>query len=576
MLTVEGKNVIPESPLMEYPTPQFARDSYLSLNGVWDFSIDGQAESHSYYDRKIVVPFAVESPLSRVGVRIKKGDVLHYRKTFRIPSAFGKGRVLLHFEAVDQICDVYLNGSKIAHHEGGYQPFTVDLIELVRGENVLCVDVTDDTDSPIFPRGKQRNKRGGIWYTPTSGIWGSVWLESVPNEVIQRLEITPQFDDKNVQIRAIFEGKIKKSLISVSYLGREVGKAEFDESGCATISLEDAFFPWSPESPRLYDLEVQINEDKVRSYFAMRKFGVVEWNGFKAFGLNNKPYFLNGLLDQGYWPDGGLTPPSDKAMADDILAAKSLGYNTLRKHIKIEPMRWYYHCDRLGMIVIQDMVNGGSPYKFRYIALRPLFGFAVSDEAPYQKLGRSSSRGRELFLEETKATVQRLYNCPCIAIWTLFNEGWGQFDAAKNTELLASLDHTRLIDSTSGWFDKGAGDFSSHHVYFKKVKLHNDGSRVLSLSEFGGYSLFVEMHTYSSKAFGYKKTKSEADLLKKLKSLYLEQVEPLIAKEGLSVAILTQLTDVEDEINGLLTYDRKKVKVSVMEMEKINAEMKFK
>lgn len=576
MITLEGKKMDPSRPLQDYPTPQFRRDSFFCLNGPWEFGISDSMSDHNLYSETIIVPFAMEAPLSGIGRPLEKGRFMHYRKTFDKPEGFNKGRILLHFEAVDQVCDVYLNDVKIAHHEGGYQPFVVDLLEIKNYGNVLCVDVMDDVDSPDFPRGKQKRKRGGIWYTPTSGIYGTVWMESVPKDVIQKIKITPNFDDKTVQISAIFEGKIEQSEITISYKGTEIAKGELDLGGKCVLDLSRSFHPWSPTYPNLYDVKVKVNRDVVESYFAMRKFSVVDRNGKKVFGLNNEPLFLNGLLDQGYYPDGGLTPPSDKAMVDDINMVKSMGFNMLRKHIKIEPMRWYYHCDRLGVIVIQDMVNGGSPYKFRYVALRPFFNFSVSDHAPYKKLGRGSKKGRDTFLDETKQTVERLYNVPCIAIWTLFNEGWGQFDAEENTKLLRELDRTRLIDATSGWFDVGAGDFSSHHVYFKKIKLHNDGKRILSLSEFGGYSLKVEMHTFSNKAFGYKRILSTNELIKKIGALYDSQVCPLIESEGLSVAVLTQLSDVEDEINGLVTYDRKKMKIEPGIMARINENVRFK
>lgn len=575
MLTIEGRKLDSAHPLQEYPTPQFQRDSYFCLNGEWDFELDENEKNHSVYSRKIIVPFSVETPLSKVGLPVKKTQVMHYRKYFRLPFGFKKGRVLLHFEAVDQVCDVYLNGVKIAHHEGGYLPFTVDCLELSQGQNELLVDVRDDTSSPIYPRGKQSNKSKGIWYTATSGIWGTVWLESVPNEVIQSLRVTPLFDEKKVHVLAKFEGKILRSKVEAIYLGRVVATGELDESASCTLNLGHAFHPWSPDEPSLYDLRVEINFDQVNSYFAMRKFSSIERNGYKVFALNNKPLFLSGVLDQGYWPDGGLTPPSDAAMVNEIRAMKDLGFNMLRKHIKIEPMRWYYHCDRLGMIVMQDFVNLGAPVKKSLFLLAPFFKLKIDDTNQYPLLGQGSEEGRAFFEKEIEGAIDRLYNVPSIAIWTLFNEGWGQFESVRLTEKIRSLDPTRLIDSCSGWFDQGAGDFESHHRYFLKPKYEGDGKRILSLSEFGAYSHIVEGHCDTKKRTLYSYYRDIKKLRKAISGLYRKQIVPLVEK-GLSIAVYTQLSDVEQETNGLYTYDRKILKVDPKEMRELNKLLAFK
>ena len=575
MFTNEGKKLDPSHPLEEYPTPQFQRDSYFCLNGEWDFQLDEDKNNHSNYTQKIIVPFAVETPLSQVERPVKKGQIMHYRKTFRLPFGFRKGRVLLHFEAVDQVCDVYLNGVKIAHHEGGYLPFTVDCLELRQGDNELLVDVTDDTTSPDFPRGKQATKSSGIWYTSTSGIWGTVWLESVPNEVIQSLRITPLFDEKKVHVVARFEGKILRSKVEVFYGSRLVATATLDDDASCTIDLSRAFHPWSPDVPDLYDLRVSINFDVINSYFAMRKFSSTMRNGYRVFALNNEPLFLTGVLDQGYYPDGGLTPPSEAAMINDVRMLKNLGFNMVRKHIKIEPMRWYYHCDRLGLIVIQDFVNGGAPVKKSLFMLAPFFNLKIDDVAQSAKLGRQSSEGKKRFEEDMGPTVERLFNVPSIAIWTLFNEGWGQFDSIRLTEKLRALDPTRLIDSCSGWFDQGAGDFESHHRYFFKPKYVGDGKRILSLSEFGAYSHVVEGHCDTKKRTLYSYYRDIRKLRKAISSLYRKQIAPLVDK-GLSVAVYTQLSDVEQETNGLITYDRKVIKVDGKEMRELNGLLSFK
>ena len=570
MQTFEGRKIDANSPLSEYPTPQFRRDSYFCLNGIWDFKLLHE-DGNPAYEGEIVVPYAVETEASHVKLPVLATDKMIYTKKFVLPEGFRQKRVLLHFEAVDQIADVYLNGIHIAHHEGGYLPFTVDCMELSRGENELVVEVKDDTDSPLYPRGKQASKPNKIWYTATSGIWGTVWMESVPTEVIQSIAITPIFDTKEVEIAAKFEGKMVSSEIEISLGNKVVAKGSFDKEAMCRLHLP-LFRPWTPATPVLYDVKVTVNQDTVHSYFGMRKFSMMEKDGHKVFALNNEPLFLSGVLDQGYFPESGLTPPTEQAMIDDIVAMKDLGFNMLRKHIKIEPMRWYYHCDRLGMIVIQDIVNGGSAYSDFLIWFAPFIPFKFDDTKPMKTLGRGSAEGKKIFESELQGTVQRLYNCPCIGIWTLFNEGWGQFDSMRLTTVLRELDSTRLIDSTSGWFDQGSGDFSSRHIYFRKIRLKPAEKRILALTEFGGYSWHVDGHSYNAKSFSYGKAKNQKDLENKLTKLYEQQVIP--AKEkGLSVAVLTQLSDVEGETNGLLTYDRKVTKVSKRVMLALNGEL---
>lgn len=571
MWTYEGKKVDRECPLSDYPTPQFARESYLCLNGEWDFNIDEALENHFLYPLKILVPFSVETPLSGIERPVTAKDVLHYRRRFTIPEGFRKKRVLLHFEAVDQRCDVYLNGVRMVHHEGGYLPFAVDCLELREGENELWIDVQDDVESPAFPRGKQSSKSKGIWYTGTSGIWGSVWLESLPNEVIQSIRLTPDFDNRKLIVQATFEGKPVSSEVEACLNGQLVARSTLDENLSCVLDVSGHFEPWSPECPVLYDLKIRINEDEVKSYFAMRKFSSALYKGHRVFALNNKPYFLSGLLDQGYFPDGGLTPPTDQAMINDIQLAKEMGFNMLRKHIKLEPMRWYYHCDRLGMIVIQDFINGGDPYSLLYFALAPFFSFKFKDTERLTRFGSSSLEWRKRFEEDMEPFVRRLYNVPCIAAWTLFNEGWGQFDSVRLTARLRELDPTRLVDSTSGWYDQGAGDFRSRHIYFRKVRLQPSEDRILFLSEFGGYVHAVKGHASSSKGIFYAKKK---DLTKAIVRLFEKEIEPAM-EVGLSAIALTQLSDVEKELNGLVTYDRKVVKADKKAIAEANSKLRF-
>ena len=575
MYTSEGKKLDTNHPRPDYPTPQFARDSFLSLNGPWDFAIDEDADGNLRVATTVVVPFAVETILSGLERKAAKGQIMHYRKKVTLPEGFNKGRVLIHFEAVDQVCDVYLNGVHIAHHEGGYLPFTADCMELVPGENTIQVDVVDDTDSPLFPRGKQSSKPKGIWYTSTSGIWGDVWMESVPHQVIQSLKIVPLFDEKKVRVQVRFEGKIVTSRVVVRANEKELAVGELDENACCELELSSYFYAWSPERPFLYGLSVEVNQDKVKSYFAMRKFSVMEHHGHPVFALNNKPYFLKGVLDQGYYPDGGLTAPSDYAMASDLRTLKEMGFNMVRKHIKIEPMRWYYHCDHLGLIVIQDFVNLGEMVKSRLFLLAPFFHLNVDDERKHQLLGVGDSKARDRFVSLMPATVERLFNVPSIAIWTLFNEGWGQFDSVRLTKYLKELDPTRLVDSTSGWFDQGAGDFDSRHIYFKKANPTGDGRRILSISECGAYSLLCEGHYEQKKKTLYRYYRDSVALTTAIEKLYEKQLAPLLER-GLSAMVYTQLSDVEGETNGLVTYDRKVTKVDPRVMRRLNNLLTFK
>lgn len=569
MMTTYGERIVKEKPLSFHPNPLFRREDYFVLNGYWDFKIDKSPVNPTQFDQKILVPFAVETPLSGIGQKVNADDYLHYRRSFTLPDDFLTGHVILHFEAVDQIADVFLNGKKVMHHESGYFPFSY-VIENPQAENVLEVLVKDDTDSAIYPRGKQSNVRGGIWYTPTSGIWRTVWVEKIPKDgFIESVRITPNFDKKSVQISAKFVGNHGGACVEAYFHDRLVARGSFDELGELTLDLAYSVYPWSPEHPNLYDLRIYAGGDKVHSYFAMRKFSHIKIGKCVYFALNNQPYFLSGVLDQGYYPDGGLTPPSDEAMINDLSLLKKCGYNFVRKHIKIEPMRWYYFCDSMGLIVSQDFVNGGSPYSSFFMFIRPFIPFRLNDLTA-NKLGRLSKSSRDQYFRDMVATVDRLYNVPSIAIWVPFNEGWGQFDSRSVTDYLGSLDNSRLIDSASGWYDMFCGDFNSRHIYIKKIRLRNDRKRILALTECGGYSMPVNGHTFNDDNFGYRKFYSFDTLNEALHRLYRKQILRAVSKRGLGLVVLTQLTDVESEINGLMTYDRKVVKVDVGQMRQNN------
>ena len=559
LTTIWTESVDRALPLPEYPRPQMVRDHWMNLNGPWDYAINTSSRFPQCFDGEILVPFSPEAPLSGVERSLKAGEYLWYRRTVALPESFLGKRLLLHFGAVDQIATVWVNDRQVASHVGGYLPFTAEVTEAAEGESLsITVRVSDGTERGGHTRGKQKSKRGGIWYTPQSGIWQTVWMEAVPASYVRSLRITPRYNSSEVEIEAEVEGE-------------EIAVAEFNGAEYplpARIPVPD-FEAWSPEHPRLYPFRVRCGEDEVRSYFAMRKLAVQkDENGVPRLFLNGEPYFHNGLLDQGYWPDGLYTPPTDEAMVFDIRTAKDMGFNMLRKHIKVEPLRWYYHCDRLGMLVWQDMPSGGGQYNPAVITAPLLTGVHLKDSA-YGLFARSDESCRAAYQTELADMVRHLYNCPCICMWVPFNEGWGQFDAAKMLELVRSLDTTRTVDHASGWHDQGVGEVRSLHVYFTRYRFKPDTKgRATLLSEFGGYILAVEGHRFSEKLFGYKKLETPEKLAEALRRLYSREIAPAKAA-GLAAAVYTQLSDVEDELNGLLTYDRQVVKLDTKTVKEI-------
>lgn len=564
MLTEFGEKIDKNCPLAEYPRPQFVRNSYINLNGCWKCEFSKSSELPSDFKTDITVPFSPETPLSGVGRVLEPSKFLHYEKRFNIPSDFNKGRVFIHFGAVDQIADVYLNGVHIGSHSGGYTPFSFEITDNIKeGENRLNVTVRDFSDTKQYSRGKQKFNRGGIWYSPQSGIWQTVWLESTPKEYLHSVKITPDFD--NEQVRFDFEADAE---VLVSVYDGDMLIAETAEK---VVRIPN-FKPWSPESPFLYNVVFSCGKDRVRSYFGMRKFSVgKDENGMPRLFLNNKPYFHNGLLDQGYYPDGFLTPPSNEAMEYDVKTVKKMGFNMLRKHIKIEPLLWYHYCDVNGILVWQDMVNGGGKYGLE-VSVLPFIGVNL-DDTNYKTFKRTDASQRESYYKELREMLDALYNCPCIAVWVPFNEGWGQFDSAKAYKFIKEFDKTRVVDSTSGWHDRGVTDVISKHIYFTPIKV-KAGAKPYVLSEFGGFSHRVNGHTFNNKMFGYKIYNSPESLAKAYKKTFEKVIIPQISK-GLSATVYTQLTDVEDELNGLLTYDRKVVKIPVDILKKINERVKL-
>lgn len=553
-------------PLAEYPRMIMVRDSYMSLNGIWEYAIRKDKEIPLTFDGEIVVPFSPESPLSLVHKHVEPDDYLIYRKRFSVDEDFIKDHTILHFGAVDQIATIYLNGVPVGFNEGGFIPFSIFIDFLIQQENELVVVVKDYSDTKFYSRGKQKRKRGQIWYTPQSGIYLPVWIESVTKDFVESLKITPLFDQSKVEI--IVYSSSKEDVVLTFNEEKHVFKAN------TPFFLElPNFHPWTPDNPYLYPFTVQIKDDTVSSYFAMRKISVeLAPDGHKRIMLNNEVVFQSGLLDQGYYHDGLLTPPSDEILVNDILLAKKMGFNVLRKHIKLEWERFYYHCDRLGMMVWQDFVNGGEKYSFT-VAHVPAFLNIHYNDTNYQRFGRSNAKGRMQFYLEARETINHLYNYPSIVLWTVFNEGWGQFDARKLLKYVQKLDNTRLIDITSGWHDQGIGDFKSRHVYFRKYTHHQDSlKRATILSEFGGFSYKIDGHYFGVGNFGYKKFKDEASFTKAFIKLYEKEIIPSV-KKGLCAAIYTQLSDVEDELNGLITYDRKVIKINPDEVLKINKKL---
>ena len=578
MLTPWGEALDREHPLPEYPRPQLRRNSYLNLNGIWEYAITKTAEKPAAMQGEIVVPFSPETPLSGVGHILQPDEYLWYRRSVTLPEGFFRGgRLLLHFGAVDQCCTVWVNGQEAGSHTGGYLPFALDVTELIEGDAfTLELRVTDPTDTGSLSRGKQRLKNTGIWYTPQSGIWQTVWMECVPENYLRSLRITPKPEENAVHIRLEADDPAMAA-VTICRNGGIIAEGQTDENGESTLTIPaEELRLWSPEEPFLYDVSIVLTGgDRVESYFGMRAFGIgKDEKGLPRLLLNGKPYFQNGLLDQGYWSDGYYTAPSDEALIHDIAEMKRLGFNMLRKHIKVEPLRWYYHCDRLGMLVWQDMMNGGESYSPLSIYVFSNLGLRVKDDR-YRYFSRSDEAGRTHYYEELGQMIDLLYNIVSLALWVPFNEGWGQFDALKAAEFIRKRDDTRPIDHASGWYDQGGGDIKSIHWYFRPYhhKQPPKEQRPICLTEYGGYNCAVPGHCWGEGAeFGYKKIADPAEFNRAFQKLMEEQIIP--AKErGLAAAVYTQVSDVEGERNGLLTYDRKVCKANEAIFRVVNAKL---
>lgn len=563
LLTSWGEWLHPGHVLEEYPRPYLVRDSYICLNGFWDYAVTSEGDFPPYMDGTILVPFSPESLLSRVHRQLKPDEYLWYERDLPACRPENGYRCILHFGAVDQCAIVFVNGRKVCRHVGGYLPFEADITDfLTEEENTLTVRVQDYTDTSYHARGKQSLNPSGMFYTAQSGIWQTVWLEWVPPTYIRDLRLTPDFDDSSVTVEILPSRPCTSSAVCEISWGDSSLKLESDTLRF-TAKLPECR-PWTPDTPFLYNIKISVGDDVINSYFAMRTFTIEkDKKGFPRFCLNHSPLFLQGVLDQGYWPDGLYTAPSDEALIFDISKMKELGFNMIRKHIKIESPRWYYHCDRLGMIVWQDMVNGGGTYHKSLVTWLPTVTSAVRkkiDDHHYHLLGRQNRIGRREWVRECADTVRCLGHFPCISTWVLFNEGWGQFDSDLIAEQVKRLDPTRLVDAASGWFEQECSDFHSIHTYFRKLKMELSDKPCV-ISEYGGYSLRIPEHSAFDKVYGYKNFKSAKEYQEALMELLKEDLEPLIA-EGLCGAVYTQLSDVESEVNGLFTWDRKVCKLT--------------
>ena len=544
LLTYSGEH-LSGIPWNDYPRPRLVRKEWLCLNGTWDFTCGSVKTT-------VVVPFCPESLLSGVGLKTDYGLEMTYSRHFSVPESWRGMKILLHFGAVSRKAVVSVNGKRAVCHDENYFPFSADITGLVcEGKNELTVTAVNDL-SPLHPWGKQKKKRGGMWYTPVSGIWQTVWLEPVPQDYIRSLSVRTGPDYAEITAEGVSGGYVEMD-------GKRFGLS----CGKARIDIPDPVL-WSPDRPHLYRFTVISGEDRVDSYFALRTLSVERIGGRQRLCLNGKPFFFHGLLDQGYWSDGLYTPAQPSAYESDILAMKALGFNMLRKHIKIEPERFYYDCDRLGMVVFQDMVNCGE-YRFLRDTLLPTLGLKRMNDAHMNR----NPAARKNFLNAMEAAVRLLGNHPCICLWTIFNEGWGQFCADDAYRRLKALDPSRFVDSTSGWFVQRESDVESLHIYFRRLWIGKH-DRPQVLSEFGGWSLKIPEHSFNlEKTYGYKKYEDRGQFVRDLRELYLNQVIPLV-RDGLCAAVYTQVSDVEDETNGLTTFDRKVAKIAPEEFRDIS------
>lgn len=550
----------------KHPSPLLMRKDYRLLDKGW--TIDG---------RDIRVPFPPESEIS--GFTKKTGSTYSYENAFLLPETWeNSGRILLHFGAVDQIAEVYINDHFACWHTGGYLPFTVDITKFLFRINRIKVNVTD-SNSTLIPYGKQTKTPGGMWYTGISGIWKSVWIEHVPESYIKRIKLTPDLNGVHI---SIYKNNYDNFGFSAELVSENENHHMWHFEGKEGYVPIHSPHRWSPEDPHLYRLKITYLDDEIETYFALRTIRIAEINGVKRVLLNEHPIFLNAVLDQGYYPKGFFLPEDKTCYEDDIRLIKSLGFNMIRMHIKVEPEEFYFACDRLGILVMQDMVESGN-YNFILDTIMPFLTFGIRSD--FHRLGLGQNRKterdrRRIFSTHTKDTIVELYNHPSIIAWTIFNEGWGQFESDHFYRMVKIIDSMRLIDSTSGWFSQKCSDFDSRHQYFQNRHLHSKNGKPLFISECGGYTYDIKSSLQKQNSspdkheekynhpgeirhgltFGYGDCHSEEQLTRKIEDLYETMVYPAIP-EGLAGIVYTQLTDIEDEINGLVTFDRNVVKV---------------
>ncbi len=547
LMTQWAKEVTPDNALSEYPRPQMVRDDWTNLNGLWEYAItERNAGQPKSWSGQILVPFCVESALSGVMKQVGPDQALWYRRTFNLQPATGT-RVLLHFGAVDWQAAVWVNGKHVGQHVGGYDPFSFDITGMLEhsGLQTLVVKVLDPTDASFQPRGKQVRKPGGIWYTAVTGIWQTVWLEPVSESYIQSLRITPNIDQKTVTVQVDAVNAADKTVrFDVLDDGRKIATGSATVDRPITSSEIPEMKLWSPDSPHLYSLAVYLeNADQVSSYFGMRKIEMRKDDaGVNRLLLNNRPLFQFGQLDQGWWPDGLYTAPTDDALRYDIEVSKKLGFNMCRKHVKVESARWYYWCDRLGLLVWQDMPSGDKTIG--------------GNDADFDR----SAESEEHYRREWQAIIDHCRNHPCVVVWVPFNEGWGQFKTNEILDWTKKLDPTRLVDGPSGWADRQGGDLHDLHAYPGPGMFPIEDHRASVLGEFGGLGLPVANHTWQAeKNWGYRSYENAEDLSRAYIQL-ISQLPPLIGR-GLAAAVYTQTTDVEIEVNGMMTYDRGIIKI---------------